>query len=93
MRQNIFIQSTINDEGQTFLEVGFKDGNWEAIRSKFSSSFLHNQIIIAVSKKDFNSLQKKFMITSNDALESLQNQFPEKIVNLFIGAKNCATIL
>ena len=30
--------------------------------------------------------------SSGDALESLQNQFPEKIVTLFIGAKNCATI-
>ena len=92
MIKNIFIQSSINEEGQTFLEVGFKDGDWEAIRSKFSSSFLHNQLVIAVSKKDFNSLQKKFMITSNDAFKSLQNQFPEKTVNLFIGEKNCRTI-
>lgn len=88
MKNNIFIQSAINEQGQTSLEVGFEDGNWEAIPSEFSSSFLHNHITIAITRKDFWGLQVDFKISETDVLDSLKKQFPNNVVNLIIGSKS-----
>jgi hypothetical protein len=84
--ENLFIQSTINDQGQTFLEVGFEDGLSTLIPSEFHAN-AHNHITIAVTRKDFWGLQADFGISDTDVLGSLINQFPNDNVNLIIGSK------
>ena len=84
--ENLFIQSTINDQCQTSLEVGFEDGFSTLIPSEFHAN-AHNHITIAVTRKDFWDLQADFGISETDVLGSLIKQFPNDNVNLIIGSK------
>jgi len=86
MKNNIFIQSAINEQGQTSLEVGFEDGKFKTIPSEFHAN-AHNHITIAITRKDFWGLQVDFKIDETDVLSSLINQFPNDNVNLIIGRK------
>ena len=93
--ENLFIQSTINDQGQTSLEVGFEDGLSALIPSEFHAiaynhlNYSHiTGITIVVTRKDFWGLQVDFGISETDALGSLIKQFPNDNVNLIIGSKS-----
>jgi len=84
--ENLFIQSTINDEGQTLLEAGFIDGKTWSIPSEFATSSLHNNITISITRKDFWDLQSELPITKHEVLQSLVNQFSNNEVFLIIGS-------
>ena len=73
--KNIFIQSFMNNNAETFLEVGEKSSNiFISVPTKFNVVF-DGTCFITVSKENFNKIKNVWNINKNQAEEALQNQW------------------
>jgi len=71
--KNLFIQSAVNQKGETFLEVGFEDGQFTSIPTEFNS--FGQNISIDIIKKDFLKIQVAWNVGLQQVKEALNNQF------------------
>lgn len=72
--RNLFIQSNVNDNGETFLEVGIEDKEFTAVPSNFNV-MSNGSIFIEIVQKDFWKLSDKWGITLGQVEKELKKQF------------------
>lgn len=71
--ENLFIQSFMDTDGQTFLEVGIDD-NFTSVTSEFNVT-IGGTCFISINSFDFWELKIKWNITKEQIQNALQNQF------------------
>ena len=75
--ENIFIQSFMDDNANTFLEVGEKSTNiFTSVESEFDV-VSNGTCFIRVSKSNFNKINNEWNVNENQVQQALQNQWKE----------------
>lgn len=73
--ENIFIQSFMDEDANTFLEVGEKDTNtFTSVPTEFDV-VSNGTCFIRVSKSNFNKINNKWNVNQNEVQKALQNQW------------------
>ena len=71
--KNLFIQSFMNENARTFLEVG-QDEHFTSVPSEFNVS-INGTCWITISKDNFFELSTTWGITESDIQKALDEQF------------------
>ena len=80
--KNVIIQSFMDDNKQTFLEVGTSE-DFTSVPSEFNVCS-NGTCVITITSKDLLKLSKKWEVTKPQIEEALQNQFGETSLLFFI---------
>ena len=73
--KDLFIQSTVDKNGKTFLEVGVEDQISNRVPTDFNVVGT-GTVFISITERNFDKLARRWNINFNDIAEALQNQFP-----------------
>ena len=71
--EKLFIQSFMDDNGKTFLEVG-KGEDFTSVPSEFNVCS-NGTCVITITNKNFLKLSKEWGVTKEGIQEALKNQF------------------
>ena len=72
--KNLFIQSFMNENTETFLEVGEKDGIFTSVPTNFLVT-AKQTCWIEIKKKDFKFISNLWNINEDDVQNSLSKQW------------------
>ena len=80
--EKLFIQSFMDDNTETFLEVG-KGEKFTSVPSEFNVCS-NGTCVITITNKNFLKLSKEWGVTKEGIKEALQNQFGDTSLLFFI---------
>jgi hypothetical protein len=72
--KNLFIQSFMNENTETFLEVGEKDGRFTSVPTKFFVT-ARRTCWVEINKKDFKFISNIWNIEEDDVQNALSKQW------------------